>query len=111
MSAGVEGTKQFGGTKTNKRRNEKMKAITEILDQVVESFTGKRGKIEQNILVLVDREPTGRLRNTFDYVMSEDEIKKHTGKLTGKKCELAVTDIQPAFGGRLRMRGQILSLP
>ena len=42
--------------------------------------------------------------------MSEDEIKKHTGKLTGKKCELAVTDIQPAFGGRLRMRGQILSV-
>ena len=87
-----------------------MKSTTEILDQVVESFTGKRGKVEQNILVLVDREPAGRLRNTFDYVMTEDEIKKHTGKLTGKKCEVAINDIQPAFGGRLRMRGQILAL-
>jgi hypothetical protein len=87
-----------------------MKAITEVLDQVVECYTGKRGKVEQTVLVLLDREPAGRLRNTFDFVMSDDEIKKHTGKLTGKKCELAVNDIQPAFGGRLRMRGQILSL-
>ena len=87
-----------------------MKATTEILDQVVESYTGKRGKVELAVLVLVDREPAGRLRNTFDYIMTEDEVKKHTGKLTGKKCELAVTDIQPAFGGRLRVRGQILSV-
>ena len=62
-----------------------MKAITEVLDQVVECYTGKRGKVEQTVLVLLDRESAGRLRNTFDYVMSEDEIKKQTGKLTGKK--------------------------
>ena len=87
-----------------------MKATTEILDQIVESYTGKRGKVELAVLVLVDREPAGRLRNTFDYIMTEDEVKKHSGKLAGKKCELAVTDIQPAFGGRLRVRGQILSV-
>jgi hypothetical protein len=87
-----------------------MKVITEVLDHVVESYTGKRGKVEQTVLVLVDPEPVGRLRNTFDYLVTEEEAKKHSTKLTGKKCELAVTDIQPSFGGRLRMRGQILSV-
>jgi len=54
--------------------------------------------------------PTGRLRNTFDYVVTEDKIKKHSGKFAGKQCEFTVTDIQPAFGGWLRTRGQIFSV-
>ena len=87
-----------------------MIATCEIIEEVTESFQGKRGKVDLRLLVCLDRTPTGKLRNTFDYVLSEDEYKKHNGKAAGQKVELAITDIEKTFAGRLRCHGAILSL-
>jgi hypothetical protein len=88
-----------------------MKAQVQVINERAESFTGKRGKVDQTILSCLDLDAANPFLNTFDYVMSEDEIKKHGGKIQGKKIELGVTNFEPAFGGRLRARGHILAVP
>jgi hypothetical protein len=80
-----------------------------IIYERVESFTGKRGKVEQRIVTLLDQD-LNPLLNTVDYVLSEDEKSKYPNKCTGKKIELAVSDIRMAFGGRLRLQGRILKV-
>ena len=62
------------------------------------------------LFVCLDRTPAGKLRNTFDYMLSEDEYKKHNGKAGGQTVQLAITDIEKTFAGRLRCHGVILQL-
>ena len=81
----------------------------QILNERVESFTAKRGKVEQRIISLLDLDPTPLL-NTVDYVLVEEEQAKYSGKCQGKKVELAINNAQSAFGGRLRLQGRIISL-
>ena len=64
-----------------------MTAICEVIEEVTESFQGKRGKVDLRLLVCLDRTPAGKLRNTFDYVLSEDEYKKHNGKAAGQTVQ------------------------
>jgi hypothetical protein len=85
-----------------------MKGTFQIINERMESFTGKRGKVEQRVLSLLDVDATPFL-NTVDYVLGAEEL-KYSGKCQGKKIELAITNVQPAFGGRLRMQGHILSV-
>lgn len=86
-----------------------MKGTFQIINERLESFTGKRGKVEQHVLSLLDMDATPLL-NTADYVLGEDEAKKYSGKCQGKKLELVITNAQTAFGGRLRLQGHILSV-
>ncbi len=87
-----------------------MKVNVQVINERAESFTGKRGKVDQTILSCLDLDPAHPFLNTFDYVLSEDEAKKHGGKIQGKKIELGLTNFEPAFGGRLRARGHILAV-
>jgi hypothetical protein len=87
-----------------------MTAICEVIEEVTESFQGKRGKVDLRLLVCLDRTPAGKLRNTFDYVLTEDEYKKHNGKAAGQTAQLAITDIEKTFAGRLRCHGSVLQL-
>jgi len=87
-----------------------MKTSVQVINERAESFTGKRGRVEQTVLSCLDVDPVHPFLNTFDYVLSEDETKKHSGKIQGKRIELGVTNFEPAFGGRLRARGHILTV-
>ena len=87
-----------------------MKANAQVINERAESYVGKRGKVDQTILSLLDLDTVHPFLNTFDYVMSEEEAKKHSGKIQGKRVELGVTNFEPAFGGRLRARGHIVTV-
>lgn len=86
-----------------------MRATFQVIYERVEAFTGKRGKVEQRILSLLDLD-AHPLLNTVDYVLSEDEKTKLAGKCVGKKIELAIAEATIAFGGRLRLKGGILAV-
>ena len=87
-----------------------MKAKVQVINERTESFTGKRGKVEQTILACLDLDSTHAFINTFDYVLEEAEKTAHAGKIVGKIIELAIRNMAPAFGGRLRASGSILSV-
>ncbi len=86
-----------------------MRAAFQIISERVEAFTGRRGKVEQRIITLLDLD-SHPLINTVDYVLSEEEKAKYSGKCQGKKVELSINDATVAFGNRLRLKGQILSM-
>lgn len=87
-----------------------MRATTQVISERSESYVGKRGKVNQKILALLDLEPEEPFLNTFDYVLKEEESEKFSGKIQGKKVELAINNFEPAFGGRMRARGRILKV-
>jgi hypothetical protein len=79
------------------------------LEQRADSYTGKRGVVHQQILALLDLSPEHRLINTFDYVLSPEDIEHLKGAcLRDQHVELGITAFEPAFGGRLRARGRIM---
>lgn len=47
-----------------------MIATCEVLEEVTESYEGRRGKVMLYMIVCLDRSPEGRLRNTFDYELT-----------------------------------------
>ena len=87
-----------------------MQAKAQIISERNESYTGKRGRVEQTILSCLDVDGTHPFINTFDFVFNEDEAKQHGGKLVGKTIQLGIISFEPAFGGRLRAKGQIVSV-
>lgn len=87
-----------------------MKANVQVVSERVDSFTGKRGKVTNKVLSLLDLDPDKPFLNTFDYTMSEEEAEKHSGKIQGKRIELGITNMEPAFGNRLRVRGAIMKV-
>jgi hypothetical protein len=87
-----------------------MQARAQIISERQELYTGKRGRVEQTVLACLDVDRTHPFLNTFDYVLTEDELKKHAGKLVGKTVQLGINAFVPAFGGRLRARGEIIGV-
>lgn len=87
-----------------------MKANVQVINERAESFTGKRGKVNQKVLSLLDLDPEVAFLNTFDYVLNEDEAEKYSGKLAGKRLELGIQNFAAAFGGRYKAQGRILKV-
>ena len=87
-----------------------MHTKAQVINERLDSYLGKRGKVEQHIIACLDLDATHPLLNTFDFVLSEDEAKQHSGKIQGKKVELGIIGFEPAFGGRMRAKGQILGV-
>lgn len=87
-----------------------MKANIQVISERSDSYVGKRGPVKQQILACLDTDPEHAFINTFDYTLSEEELPKHSGKLQGKRIELAITNMEPGFAGRIRARGAILKV-
>jgi hypothetical protein len=87
-----------------------MRGTFQIINERVESFTGKRGKVEQRVISLLDQDTSSPMLNTVDYVLSDDEKGKYSGKCQGKKIELAINDLKFMFGGRVRLQGHVQSV-
>jgi hypothetical protein len=84
-----------------------------VVSDLPNEFQGKRGLVKTQVLSCLDMCDSGaRLRNTFDYEMSETEKAAYAGRLMDKVIVLDVTEFAPApFGGRLRARGLIHEAP
>jgi hypothetical protein len=84
-----------------------MTLVCEVLEEVNESFVGKRGPRIVRLWVCLDRGSGKTLRNTFDYVVTPEEQEKFGGKAAGKLVELAISEIRCLFGGRARFKGEV----
>lgn len=81
-----------------------------VTDDRPDSYVGKRGAVNQQIINCMDFSKDGdRLVQPIEYAMSEDEKLKHAGKLRDKFITLSIRELLP-FGGRLRCRGRILEV-
>ncbi len=79
-----------------------------VLSDRSDSYTGKKGLVVQQILNVIDQEPgVNRLSQPLEYAMTDEEKLKYAGKLQDKTIMLGIREIVP-FGGRLRVRGQIV---
>jgi len=76
-----------------------------------DSYTGKRGLVNQQIINCIDRSesPAERLTQPIEYALSEEEKALHAGKLADKTVVLGIRELTP-FGGRLRARGKIVEV-
>ena len=85
-----------------------------VVSDAPDEYKAKTGAVvKSHVLACQDVCQSGaRLKNTFDYTLSEEEKDKFAGKLLDKTIELDVNELSPApFGGRLRARGRIHSTP
>lgn len=84
-----------------------MTTSCEVLEELSETFIGKRGPKTIPLWVCLDRSPSGALRNTFDYEVNDIEQEKFAGKAKGKLIEISISEIRVGFGGRVRFKGQL----
>ena len=84
-----------------------MTLVCEVIEEVDESYVGKRGPRIVRLWVCLDRGPGKTLRNTFDYEVTAEEREKFGGKAVGKFVELAISEIHCRFGGRARFKGEV----
>lgn len=85
----------------------------EIIGLSKESYQGKRGQVNLPVLTLLDRTSGTRLRNTVDMILTEEQSAKlpnHGEKLEGLPIEVGINDLSAGFGGRMRVKGELLSL-
>lgn len=86
----------------------------EIIELGTESYQGKRGLVKLPILTLLDRTKGIRLKNTVDMVLTQEQSAKlpnhQDGKLVGVPLMVGINDIQAGFAGRMRVRGEVLTL-
>lgn len=90
-----------------------MRVQAEIVGITDGSYAGKRGEVEQWVVTLLDRGEHPRCKSTFDLELDEEQAAKlpsHDTKLVGKLLTVAVTDFRGVFGGRQRVRGEIVEI-
>ena len=78
-----------------------------------DEYTGKKGLVKTHIFTCQDVCPSGqRLKDNFDYVLSDPEKEKFAGKMLDKEITLDVIELRPPpFGSRLRASGRIHLTP
>lgn len=80
-----------------------------IVSDQPDEYVGKKGLVKQHIFTCQDLCPSGaRLKDNFDYVLSDPEKEKFAGKMLDKEITLDVIELRPAMvGTRLRASGKI----
>lgn len=83
----------------------------EVIGESSNAYQRKTGqKVNDLVLACLDRDSSGfRLKNTFDFIIPEDEKGPFAGKVNGKVVELAIVDME-VFSGRLRARGHVQAI-
>lgn len=91
-----------------------MQMKAEVIDLSVESYQGKRGQVKLPVLTLLDRSDGYRLKNTVDMILTEEQSAKlpahETSKLQGQPIVVGITELAAGFAGRMRVRGEIVSI-
>jgi hypothetical protein len=91
-----------------------MQMKAEVIGLGTESYQGKRGQVNLPVLTLLDRTVGTRLKNTVDMILTEDQAAKlpthDDSKLAGQLIEVGINDLSAGFGGRMRVKGIIVTL-
>lgn len=91
-----------------------MKMKAEIIEFSSKSGQGQNGPYEMRSLTLLDRSEGPRLKNTVDFMLSVEQAAKlpthESAKLAGTTVEVGITEIQQGFGGRMRLRGDLITV-
>jgi len=90
----------------NSQKGSKMRIKALVVGCRTDSWEGKKGKINQDLLTIMDLDKEHRLDQMVDFVLPNDGSKV---PVMDAVVELAVTHIEPAFGGRLRLRGVLMT--
>lgn len=89
-----------------------MQMKAEIVEHSLDTYQGKRGQVNTHVLTLLDRSEGTRLKNTVDFMMTDEQASKfpvhENGKLQGKPILVGINEIQAGFGGRMRVKGLII---
>lgn len=82
-----------------------------VMSETADSYLGKRGQVNQQLLNCMDMSPAPqeRLKQPIEYSLSDEEKTAHAGKLGDKFIILGIRELVP-FGGRLRARGKIVEV-
>ena len=74
-----------------------------------DEYQGKKGLVKTHVFTCQDICPSGaRLKDNFDYVLTDGEKEKLAGKMLDKTLVLDVIELRPPpFGSRLRANGRI----
>jgi len=86
-----------------------MTVNVEVRSEEPREFTTKNGRVHQQLICCLDMDPAGAWKNTFDYIFTEEEERKHSGQLVGRRVTLCLHDGQ-VFNGRLRATGKVLKV-
>ncbi len=86
-----------------------MRLKVRVISDQPDEYQGKKGLVKTQVFTCQDLCPSGaRLKDNFDYVLSEPEKEKYAGKMLDKEMELDVIELRPPpFGTRLRANGRI----
>jgi len=80
-----------------------------VMSERADSYVGKKGVVNQQLLNVMDRTEGERCIQPLEYGLNDDEVKQYAGKLADKIIILGIREIIP-FGGRLRVRGRIVEV-
>jgi len=94
----------------SRQKKGNMQVTAMVMSERADSYVGKKGVVNQQLLNLMDRTVNGeRLVQPMEYALSDDEIKQYAGKLSDKTVVIGIREIMP-FGGRLRIRGKLVEV-
>jgi hypothetical protein len=86
--------------------------LVRVVSDQPDEYMGKKGLVKTQVLTVQDFCASGqRLKDNFDYVMSDAEKADYAGKLLEKVIVLDIIEMRPPpFGSRLRASGRINSI-
>jgi len=91
-----------------------MQMKAEIVELALDSYQGKRGLVQTHVLTVLDRSAGVRLKNTVDFMLTDEQSTKlptqDNTKLQGMPVELGINDIRAGFGGRMRVTGTVIKV-
>lgn len=87
-----------------------MQVKAQIVSVRLNSFTGKRGKVEQVEASCLEVDCPTPFLNTFDFILPEVTKVEEAQKFMGKVVTLGLINCRASFGGRFRFEGTLLNV-
>jgi len=85
-----------------------MQVKVQIVSVRANTFTGKRGKIEQVEASCLEVQCETPFLNTFDFILPDITQLADGQKFVGKTVTLGLINCRASFGGRFRFEGSII---
>jgi len=86
-----------------------MKCKVQIAGVRLNTYTGKKGVVNQVLASCLEVETLTPFVNTFDFILSDVATLAEGQKLIGKVLELALVNCRADFGGRFRFEGSVVT--
>jgi len=87
-----------------------MQAKLTILEEIVDSYDGKKGRVDTPTLRGIEIGLETNFARVVDFMCTPEDAKLHFGKTKGKVVEVAISDTKGEWGGRQRFVGKIVGV-